>query len=264
MPYDLPEATEVDLTIRVDESRAVHVEAYVPSIELTLDARADTYAQTVDTKKLTVELETQKERLKKVEGSISPEDQDKLEDSIDTLETNIKNAENDTDDKNKAERDLRELKSDLDRIEQDRSIPQLSDEFHDKLDRLNNSLESIQDESERARVAEVIKVIEAEGEKAIKASDKTILIRLNEQLQDLITAIVLDNPAVWVYWLNDIKARKDELSNPTVAEYHIGKAEDAADKGDVDELKRHVRSLLDLLPEDTQEEIKQDVAGITK
>lgn len=264
LPYDLPEGTEVDLTIKVDESRTVYVEVYVPSIELTLDARADTYAQAVDTKKLTVELETQKERLKKVEGGISSEDQEKLEDTIETLETNIKNAENDTDDKNKAERDLRELKSDLDKIEQDRSIPQLSDEFHEKLDRLNNSLDNIQDTSERARIVEVVKAIEEEGEKAIKASDKEVLVRLNEQLQDLITVIILDNPAVWVYWLNDIKVRKSELSNQTEAEYHIGKAEEAIENSDTDELKRHVRSLFELLPEDTQEEIKQDTAGITK
>lgn len=264
LPYDLPEATEVELTIKVDESRTVHVEVYVPSIELTLDARADTYAQAVDTKKLTVELETQKERLKKVEGGISSEEQEKLEDTIETLETNIKNAENDTDDKNKAERDLRELKSSLDKIEQDRSIPQLSDEFHEKLDKLNNSLDNLQDASERARIVDVIKAIEEEGEKAIKAGDKELLVRLNEQLQDLITVIILDNPAVWIYWLNDIKARKGELSNQSEAEYHIGKAEEAAENGDTDELKRHVRSLFELLPEDTQEEIKQDVAGITK
>ena len=264
LPYDLPEATEVDLTIRIDESRSVCVEAYVPSIELTLDARADTYAQAVDTKKLTVELETQKERLKKVEGSISSDKQSKLEETIDTLETNIKNAENDTDDKNKAERDLRELKSDLDEVEKNRTIPQLSEEFYDKLSKVNDSLDSIQDEAERSRIADVLKTIEAEGRKAINLSDKEILVRLNEQLQSFITAIILDNPAVWVYWLNDIKSRRDELSNPTVADYHIGKAEQAVEDGDVDEMKRHVRSLIDLLPEETQEEIKQNVAGITK
>lgn len=264
LPYDLPEGTEVDLTIKVDENRKLYVEVYVSSIDLALNARADIYARAVDTKKLTVELETQKERLKKVEGGISSEKQEKLKDTIEMLETNIKNAENDTDDKNKAERDLRELKSDLDRIEQDRSMPQLSDEFHEKLDKLNNSLDDVEDTSERARIVEVVKAIEEEGEKAIKASDKELLVRLNEQLQDLIMAIILDNPAVWAYWLNDIKSRKSELGNHAVAEYHINKAEEAIENGDTDELKRHVRSLFELLPEDTQEEIKQDTAGITK
>lgn len=264
LPYDLPEGSDVNITIRKDKDMSVFVEAYIPSVELSLNARADTHTQTVDTKKLVIELETQKERLRKVEGGISSEEQEKLEDTIETLETNIKNSENDTDDRNKAERDLRELKTELDKIEQDRSIPQLSDEFHEKLDKLNNSLDDLQDSSERDRIIDVIKSIEEEGEKAIKAADKELLVRLNEQLQDLITVIILDNPAVWIYWLNDIKARKSELSNQSEAEYHIGKAEKAAENGDTDELKRHVRSLFELLPEDTQEEIKQDVAGITK
>jgi molecular chaperone DnaK (HSP70) len=187
LPYDLPEGTEVDLTLSKDGDMSVFAEVYVPSIELTLNVRADTYAQEIDTKKLTVELETQKERLKQVKSSISNDEQEKLEETIDALETNIKNAENDTDDKSKAERDLRELKTDLDKIEKDRTIPQLGEEFYEKLNRMQDSLDSIEEESERARVAEVLRIIEEEGKKAIDSSDKDILIRLNEQLQDIYT-----------------------------------------------------------------------------
>jgi molecular chaperone DnaK len=265
LPYDLPEATEVKLTIEIDESRNIHIEAYVPSIDLTLsDVRVDTYAQEVDTKKLAVELEAQKERLKQVQSSISADEQKKLEDTINSIETNIKNADNDTDDKVRAERDVRELKTDLDKIEKDRTIPQLSEEFYEKLNRMQDSIDSIEDETERARVADVLRSIEEEGKKAIDSNDKDILIRLNEQLQDIYTAIILKNPAIWIYWLNDIKLHRDELSNPTEADYHITKAEKAVEDGDVEELKRHVRSLLDLLPKETQEEIQQDIAGITE
>lgn len=151
LPYDLPEATKVDLTIEIDESRNIHIEAYVPSIELTLsDVRVDTYAQEVDTKKLAVELEAQKERLKQVQSSISADEQKKLEDTINSIETNIKNADNDTDDKVRAERDVRELKTDLDKIEKDRTIPQLGEEFYEKLNRMQDSIHSIEDETERA------------------------------------------------------------------------------------------------------------------
>jgi len=263
LPYDLPESTDVDLTIKVDKSRTVDVVVYIPSLDLTLAARADTYGQTIDSKKLTIELETQKERLKQIEGSISSDDQSKLKNSIDTLETNIKNAENDTDDKGKAARDMKELKSNLDKIERDRTMPQLSSEFHEKIEQLKNSIDSIEDESERGRVADIIKNIEPEGEKAITSNDKDILIRLNEQLRDTYWTIIAKNPAVWIYYLNEIKLRKDESTNPTESEYHISKAEQAAEVGDVGELERHVRSLWKLLPEEVEAEIK-DMSGITK
>lgn len=264
LPYDLPEGTDVDITIAVDESRAVTVEAYISSIDKTLDVRADRYAQPVDTKKLTVDLETQKDRLKKVASDIPEDEQSKLEDKIDSLETNIKNSENDTDDRQKAERDLRELKSDLEKIEQDRSIPQLSEDFHEKLQSLKGVLEGLEDESERKRITDVLGSIEAEGEKAIADKDKELLVRLNEQLQGLIMAILLEDPAIWVGWLNNIKERKNELTNQAVAEHHIAKADEAVASGNVEGLKQHVRELFDLLPDNAEDEIKQGMSGITR
>jgi molecular chaperone DnaK len=264
LPYDLPEATEVDLTISIDESRTVIVEVYIPSIELTLNARADSYAQNIDTANLNKELAVQKERLKKVERNIPDDEYSKLEDTIDSLETNVKNAGSDTDDKNKAERDLRELKSDLDKIENDKALPQLKEEFYKNLESARETSRGLQDESELMQVTEQLKTLESEGKKAIQADDKEMLVRVNEQINQIGFGALLKNPAVWVYWLNDIKNRKHELSNQSEGEYHISKAEAAVECDDVEELQRHVRSLLELLPESTKDEITQDMAGITK
>ena len=265
LPYDLPEGTDIDVTIRRDKDMSVFIEVYIPSIELTLrDAKADIYAQSVDTNKLSSDLEIQKERIKKVEDELPTVEREKLNNSIDSIDSSIKNAENDTDDRMKTHRDLQELKSELDKIEQDRSIPQLNSEFRDKLERLNNLLEDMTDESEKNKIKEVLKEIEELAEKAVKSSDKVMLVRLNEQLQEFIMAILLEKPDIWIYWLNDIKSRKSELSNQAVAEHHISKAEEAIENEDIDELKRHVRELFDLMPEDVEDEIKKDIAGITK
>lgn len=265
LPYDLPEGTDVDVTLRKDKDMEVFIEVYIPSIELTLrNARADKYAQSVDTKKLTSDLEAQKERIKEVEDELPAEEKEKLNNSIKSIDSSIKNVENDTDDRMKTHRDLQELKSELDKIEQDRSIPQLNSEFREKLDRLNNLLEDIADETERNKIKEVVKEIEELAEKAIKSNDKVMLVRLNEQLQEFIMTIFLEKPDIWIYWLNDIKSRKSELSNQAVAEHHISKAEEAIENDDINELKRHVRELFDLLPKDVEDEIKKDMAGITK
>jgi molecular chaperone DnaK len=265
LPYDLPEGTDVDVTIRKDKDMSVFIEVYIPSIELTLrDARADIYAQSVDTKKLMSDVEAQKERIKKVEDELPSEEREKLNNSIDSIDSSLKNVENDTDDRMKTHRDLQELKSELDKIEQDRSIPQLNSEFREKLDRLNSLLEDMTDESEKNKIKEVLKEIEELAEKAVKSNDKVMLVRLNEQLQEFISAIFLEKPDIWIYWLNDIKSRKSELSNQAVAEHHISKADEAIENEDIDELKRHVRELFDLLPKDIEDEIRKDMAGITK
>lgn len=83
-------------------------------------------------------------------------------------------------------------------------------------------------------VADVLRTIEEEGKKLSIPTIRIIPIRLNEQLQDIYTAIILKNPAIWIYWLNDIKLHRDELSNPTEADYHITKAEKAVGDGDIE------------------------------
>ncbi len=264
LPYDLPEATEVDITISVDESRTVLVEVYIPSVELTLNVRADTYKQDVDVAELERDLAVQRERLKSIKNNVSEEEYEQLENSIDDLSTNIKNANLDNDDKNKAERDMRELKTSFDSLESSKELPQLTDEFRAKIENANGVIAELTDDTSKQEALAELKELEKEGEKAVRAQDKTLLLRVNEQLEQVTMRFVFQNPAAWVYMLDQIKSKRNELSNQTDADYFIGKAEKAITDSDVDELKRCVRNLLELLPEDTQEEISSSMSGITK
>lgn len=264
LPYDLPEATEVDIKISVDESRTVLVEAYIPSVELTLNARADTYKQDVNVAELERDLAIQRERLKSIKSNVSDEEYEQLENSIDDLSTNIKNANLDNDDKNKAERDMRELKTTFDSLEQSKELPQLTDELKAKVDNANGVIEELSDEAAKQEARAELQELEKEGEKAIRAQDKTMLLRVIEQIEQITMRSVFENPAAWVYMLDQIKSKRNELLNQTDADYFINKAEKAINDGDVDELKRCVRNLLELLPEDTQEEISSGMSGITK
>lgn len=264
LPYDLPEATEVDITISVDESRTVLVEAYIPSIELTLNARADTYRQDVDVEKLENELAVQKERLKSIKNNVSEEEYEQLENSIDDLGTNIKNANLDNDDRSKAERDSRELNTRLEALEQSKELPQLTDEFKNKVQNAKEVIDELEDSQEKKDIQSELKSLEQEGEKAITSKDKVMLLRVSEQLEQLTFRSVFQNPVAWVHMLDQIKNNRGELTNKTDADYFINKAEKAINENDVEELKRCVRNLLDLLPKETQEEINASMSGITK
>ena len=264
LPYDLPEGTEIDITISIDESRTILVEAYIPSIELTLNARADSYAQAINTKELEKDLAVQKERLKKIEPSISNEEYTKLENAIDDVATNVKNANMDTDDKSKAERDLRELKTTLDNVEADKEMPQLKAELDEVLANAEEYSSAIEDEREKKEAFEQIETLKNEGQKAVRDEDKAMLVRVIEQVRQLAFNSLFKNPAVWVWQFNEIKQRRDEMTNQTDGDYYIQKGEQAIEKGDIEEIQRSVRKLLDLLPKDSQEEITSGMAGITK
>lgn len=264
LPYDLPEATEVNITISVDESRTVLVEAYIPSIELPLNARADTYKQDVDVEKLEGELATQKERLKSIKKNVSEDEYEELENTIENLGTNIKNANLDNDDKNKAERDMRELKNSLEALEQSKELPQLTDEFRERIVSAKEVIDELEESSEKDEILKELKSLEGEGEKAISSKDKIMILRVTEQLEQLTFRSIFQNPAAWVHMLNQIKNSRNELKNQTDADYFINKAEIAIENGDVEELKRCVRNLIDQLPKETQEEINSSMSGITK
>lgn len=264
LPYDLPESTDVDITISIDESRTVAVEVYIPSIELTLNARADTYKQNVNVAELEKDLAVQKERLKSIKKNVSEEEYEQLENTIDDLGTNIKNANLDNDDKNKAERDMRELKTSFDSLEKSKELPQLNDEFNSKVENAKEVITELDDSPEKSEILSDLKVLEDEGEKAIKSSDKTMLLRVNEQIEQLTFRSVFQNPAAWVHMLNQIKEKKSELTNQTDAAYFIDKADKAVSNEDVEELKRCVRNLIELLPKETQDEINSSMSGITK
>ena len=264
LPYDLPEGTEIDITISIDESRTILVEAYIPSIELTLNARADDYAQAINTKELEKDLAVQRERLKKIEPSIPQDEYKKLENAIDDVSTNVKNANMDTDDKSKAERDLRELKTNLDNVESERAMPQLKTELDEVLANAEEFSGAIEDEREKKEAFEQIETLRAEGQKAVRDEDKAMLVRVIEQIRQLAFNSLFKNPAVWVWQFNEIKQRRDEMTNQADGDFYIQKGEQAVEKGDVEELQRCVRKLLDLLPKDSQEEITSGMAGITK
>jgi molecular chaperone DnaK len=264
LPYDLPANTDVDLTIKVDDSRAITIEVYLPTVELTLNARVDTYSQTVDVQALEADLNAQKVRLSKVKSNITDDQYNQLENSIDALSNNIKNAGTDVDDKNKAERDLRNLETKLDKLEQSKELPQLKSEFEECFTNAEEFLENLADGTEKDRIVEQLKVLRAEGNKAIKNDDKDMLSRVVQQVRDVTLRALVQDPSFWVWQLNEIKSKKAKLKNQTDGEYYINKADTAIEQNDFEELKRCVRNLLDMLPADEQEAITSNMAGITK
>jgi molecular chaperone DnaK len=264
LPYDLPAGTEVDITISVDESRTVTVDAYLSSIELTLNARADQHAQSVDIQTLEAGLSAQRTRLSKVKDNLPEKQYDELEGTISTLSGNIKNANLDTDEKNKAERDLKELENKLDELEQDKALPQLKTELDECFASADEFLANAEDSKDKQQIEKQLDVLKQEGELAVRNEDKSMLNRIIQQAREIILRAMMQDPSFWVWQLNEIKSNQANLTNQTDGEYYISKADAAVESGDIDELKRCVRNLLDLLPAAQKEAIENNMSGITR
>ncbi len=263
LPHDLPVGTDIEITIEVNESRELFVTAYIPLIDLTLKARSTFKDEILDIKNIETELSAQTERARTVSGNCSPDEKNKIDNAIQSVATSLRNARLDEDEKRKANKQLKDLKIALDKIEKEKEMPQLIKEFNSGIESAQKIINEFADEKEKEKNNEQLNNIKIEGEKAIKENDKILLIRANEQIKELGATALFSNPAAWIYQFRQITQGNRNFINEKEARYYIEKGQRAIEVEDIDELKRCVQNLMLLLPPEEQEIIKSNLSGIT-
>lgn len=264
LPYDLPEGTEISLTIEVNESREVKVEAFIPSIDLTFSARATVHAENLSVEEMQTQFKQQEERAKKVEQSCTSDEKNKLEGIVQSLASSLSSAGVDEDEKRKADKQLKDLKIRLDGLEKHKELPQLITEYNEKIKSIEETINEFGDQKEKGIFLDQLNVLKKEGDEAIKAEDKVLISRVLEQLKELSNKVIFSNPSSWVYMFNKIQEKGHTWISETEADYYTQKGKRAIEMGDVDELKRVVHSLMLLLPPSEQKTIHGNMSGITK
>lgn len=263
LPYDLPGGTEVEITIEVNESREVTVEAFIPTIDLSLNARATIHAEDINIEQIESDLHVQRERIKTIEANCTTKERSKLENTVQSVDTSISNAQIDQEEKRKAHKQIKDLKVKLDQIEEAKKMPQLTKEFNESIVDVQKVLETLGDDKDKNVNNNQLETLKEEGKKAIESKDKHLLVRVNEQIKELGMRVVLSNPAMWVHQFEKLTAENHTFLNEKEANYFITKGKRAVELGDVDELKRCVHGLIRLLPPEEQEAIRGDISGIT-
>jgi len=264
LPYDLPEGTEISLTIEVNESREVKAEAFIPSIDLTFSARATIHAENLSIEEMETQLKQQSARARKVEQSCTPEEKNKLDDLVQSVEGSLSTAKIDEDEKRKADKQLKDLKIKLDHLEKTKELPQLIADYKERVKDIEEMIKDYGDEKEKGIHQDQLEVIKEEGERAITADDKVLLGRVLEQLKELNRKVIFSNPASWVHMFNLILEKGHKWTSETEATYYIQKGQRAIELNDVDALKKSVHNLMLLLPPNEQKLIQGNMSGITK
>lgn len=264
IPYDLPEGTDVDITISVDTSRTVTVEAYLPTVDLRLNARATVHAEDVTTGDIEKDLGAQEERARGLNGAISNEEESKLNSEIQTAREALKNSEADEDEKRRASKLVKDLKSKIDASEKDKEFPTLKMEF-EKINEQMKAIFEVVTESERSNeFIALYEQIKKDGEMAISSQDKALLTRVIDQLLTLRAQITFEDPGFLVYRLEQFASGDFHFIDEDEANYFIKKGRRAIELGDLEELKRAVRNLVMLLPPEEQNMSLNNISGITK
>ena len=265
LPFDLPEKTEVEIQLEVNESREVTVKTYIPSIDLSLDGRGSILSEIININELSGDFGKELERGSKIEEDCTLEERLKLHQLGSSIDASLKNAKNDEDEKRKANKQIKDLKIYLDTLEKEKEIPQLVKEFSSLAGEVENIINDVAQPSQKETLQEQLRNLKKEGEKAVQENDKFLLIRVNEQLLDLARKVWHTDPGYWVYHYEKlIQEDRSKFLNQREANYYIEKGKNCIDQRDATGLRECVWKLVSLLPPEKQLEMKTAIAGITR
>ncbi|MCB4757304.1 MAG: Hsp70 family protein [Elusimicrobia bacterium] len=263
VPYDLPEGTEVEVTIAINSSREVSVEAFIPSIELTLNTQRTLHAPIISSDQLSSELAVQINRAKELGNVCTANEKEKLDALCQSISAGVRNSDVDEDEKRKADKQIKDLKIVIDQMAKNKELPQLIDEFESKTAQVEKLINEFGNDEEKKKFQEMLEAIRRDGVQAISTKDKRLLARINEQLAGLSMKVLYSHPATWAYHLENLSKDGHNYSNQADAKYFIDKGKRAIEMGDFEELKRCVQNLFQLLPDDEQSLLNQNLSGIT-
>jgi molecular chaperone DnaK len=263
LPRDLPEGTDVELTVEINEIRELSVSAYIASIDLTLNARSTFIDEFVKIDEIENELDSQLERARSMSSSYSETQMEQIATAFASVSSSLQNARLDEDEKRKAVKQVRDLKQILDEAQQATQMPQLTKEFNEGINSVTEIVAEIPDADERNKQSLQLVEIKAEGERAILANDKTLLIGVNERLRDSGARALFSHPATWVHHFRTL-VNEGNFSSPREATYFIEQGKQAIEKNDIEALKRCCRGLDALRPIENPKVAKVNTSGITR
>jgi len=248
---DLPENSDVDVTINIDESRTIGMEAYIPAIDKTFNARMTTYDQNISVDALIESAAAISGRIKDIEDQQLKED---LTTEFIELEKCIKNAVCDEDEKRKANSRLKKLQSSVDAAEWSARGLKLKNEFKKCLGNIPPLIEKLEDAFQRKDFSHQFEALKKEGETALADNNIKIIEEINNKLYNLWGKMLAEFDDFWKDMLRSLLERPQVKSDARVA-YYVFQAEEALKNNKMKEIKEIVQALLAIIPKDERGKI---------
>jgi molecular chaperone DnaK len=263
LPRDLPAGTDVELSVEINEIRELSVTAYIPLVDLTLNARSTFVDELIKVDDVEQELDAQIERARSMSSNYTDGQMEKVVNAVNSASTSLQNAHIDEDEKRKAVKQVRDLKQILDEAQQATEMPQLSKDFDEGIKSVTEIIAEIPDADDRNKQSLQLAEIKTEGEKAIRDTDKILLVGVNDRLRDLAGRAMFSHPATWVHHFRTL-VNEGNFSSPREAAYFIERGQQAIEKNDIEGLKRSCRGLNALRPMERPRAAKVNTSGITR
>lgn len=250
---ELPLGTEVEVTLRLDSSRLLDVVAYVPLLDAEFPSRIELGGQSrqPSAPALFAALEDEQARVDKLLSSAPKDDPAAAplrafaaSPAVTRLREILARPEPDIDELLRAERELLELKLQIDTHASSLAWPLTTRETRQHLNAARALFEQHGTGDERLRLRQ----LSARIDEALKDRREDQLRQRLAELEDLRTALEYRLPAFWLRHFQDIADYRDHLTDPAAADPLIAEGRRQAAAKDIEALKETVFKLQSLLP----------------
>lgn len=188
LPALLPENSDVDLTIKIDKSQDVVVQAYFPYLDHTAEIEVPSIVTSVETNWLANEIRKAKGSIEELKDEgISDDKVQKAETEIAELEKKFENSKNDEDGKQEVLTNLRKTLKTIDELNETTEWPKLEQELKDEFYRLEKANKDLGNE----RSTQVVNQLRNQLEEVLKTQDIKLGKALAEEIHSVFFQMTL-------------------------------------------------------------------------
>lgn len=270
----LPENSEIEIVISVDQSRIVSAEAFCPLLDQKFSKVWEEIrlSPKIEIEHVASDLEGEKERIKKLKQEIQRTDDKSLEqklsearvdEEIDEIRGDIQAGKGgDPDAVEKADRRLKDLRQKLDSVEYLSHWPVTLKKHNEVVD----DCESIVSKHGNNDDKDQLETLKNEAEKGINSKDINRLKKITGEIISIRWAVLFRQDDFWIAAFQEIKRSPGRFTNQGRAEELIEEGSVALQRQDLDSLKSIMWELWSLMPTEEQDKVGERVsdAGIRK
>jgi molecular chaperone DnaK len=263
---DLPIGSDVEVSVRVDESRIITVTAYVPLLDEEFVAKLDMKMRAPKPEALSQDFAAEMRRLRELKAKAAQAEGQSVNESLTSLEDSplmqeiresLAAAKGDPDAAAKCEKRMLELKLKLDEAANALEWPALVAEARTELGHLNNVIEQHGNDEQRQSAAKLATEIDF----FIQEHHHDQLRKRIKLVDELYWEIVFAQPFFWVNQIQRMEKEIENMSDPARAARLLDQGRDAISRNNFVGLQNVIRQMWDLLPSKIVRPSEGDLKG---
>jgi len=261
IPRDLPRGSDIEVTLRIDESRKVTVEAYVPVLDKDFRAVLQCGIVVRKADEIRSELSREEQRIQKLKvQAASAGDKDAARnlaqieagESLEEMQTLAREAD-DPGTAAKCEGRLLELKIKIDQAEDRLEWPRLAAETDAFIADFVTVVKEGGTPEQGVQAAAIVEDLRD----LVKKQKRDDLKEKRSQADALYWRLVRAQPGFWMYMFQELEKKVEAMTDPERARRLLDQGRAFISHNNLDGLRNVVNSLWQMLPEEQGEELQR-------